>query len=128
MRSTLSKLIPLLVLAAAITLISAACGGNDGEKATETGTAMAPPATELGATAFPLDPPAAPANEIVPREIETAARKLLADELAVDEGEFRLDSAEGVGWSDASLGCPQEGMMYAQVITPGYKLVFDLDG
>ena len=26
-------------------------------------------------------------------------------------------------WPDASLGCPQEGMMYAQVLTPGYLVV-----
>ena len=41
---------------------------------------------------------------------------------------MRLDSSESVQWSDASLGCPQEGMLYAQVITPGYKLVFNLSG
>ena len=61
-------------------------------------------------------------------EVEAAARKLLAYELEVDESGFKLDSSEGVGWSDASLGCPQEGMAYAQVITPGYKLIFDLAG
>ena len=44
----------------------------------------------------------------------------------MDAGSFRLDSSESVRLPDASLGCPQEGMMYAQVITPGYRLVFDL--
>ena len=29
---------------------------------------------------------------------------------------------------NASLGCPKEGMAYTQVITPGYKLIFDLAG
>ena len=126
MWSTLSGFIRLMVLAAAIALAVAACGGNDGEK--EAAVTVLPPAAESGAPAFPSDTPAAPSNEIVPGEIETAARKLLADELDADEGSFRLDSSEGVGWSDASLGCPEEGMMYAQVITPGYKLVFDLGG
>ena len=60
--------------------------------------------------------------------IETAARKLLGDEVGVGERGFILDSTESVQWSDASLGCPQEGQGYAQVITPGYKLVFDLAG
>ena len=69
-----------------------------------------------------------PTNGTVAGEIEAAARKFLAGELEVDEGDLRLDSSEGVQWSDASLGCPQESMMYAQVITPGYKLVFDLSG
>ncbi len=26
-------------------------------------------------------------------------------------------------WPDTSLGCPQKGMMYAQVITPGFRVV-----
>jgi hypothetical protein len=30
--------------------------------------------------------------------------------------------AEQVVWPDSSLGCPQEGMLYAQVLTPGYLI------
>ena len=37
-------------------------------------------------------------------------------------------SVEAVDWSDSSLGCPKGGMMYAQVITPGYKIVLESDG
>ena len=61
-------------------------------------------------------------------EVETAARKLLADEVGVGERGFILNSSESVQWPDASLGCPKEGEGYAMVITPGYKLVFDLAG
>lgn len=32
-------------------------------------------------------------------------------------------SYEPVEWSDASLGCPKEGEMYAAVITPGYRVI-----
>jgi len=42
--------------------------------------------------------------------------------------EIKLVSIEAVEWSDSSLGCPQEGFMYAQVITPGYLLLFEVDG
>lgn len=127
MRSNPSAFILLMVLAAATALLAAAaCGGNDGEK--EAVVTATPPATESGAPAFPSDTPAPRSDDTVPGEIETAARKLLADELEADAGSLRLDGSEGVEWSDASLGCPQEGMMYAQVITPGYKLVFDLEG
>ena len=126
MRLKLLEFIPLMALAAAITLAGVACGGdNDEGTARETAT---PPATESGAPALPSDTPAAPSNGTVPGDIETAARMLLADELDADAGSFRLDSSESVQWSDASLGCTEEGMMYAQVITPGYKLVFDFDG
>ena len=69
-----------------------------------------------------------PANETVPGEIEPAAGALLADELEADESGFNLDSSEKVMWSDASAGCPKEGMAYAQVVTPDCKLIFDLAG
>ncbi len=39
-----------------------------------------------------------------------------------------LKSAQAVEWRDSSLGCPMEGMMYAQVITPGYLIVFQAAG
>ena len=81
-------------------------GDTEGKGATET-------ATPSGAPAFPPNTPGPPANEPVPGEIETAAPKLLAGELEADEGELKLDGSESVQWSDASLGCPQEGMMYA---------------
>ena len=127
MRSTLSGFIHRVALAAAIALAVATCGGNDEEKgAAESATAM--PAAELGTPAPQLNTPAPTANETVPGEIEAAARKFLADELEVDKGDFKLDSSEGMAWSDASLGCPKQGFMYAQVITPGYKLTFDLAG
>ncbi len=119
MRLKLLKFISLMALVAAISLMSAvACGGNDDEGG----------AAQEAATSAPTTESAPPANETIPEEIESAARKLLADELGADEGDFRLDSSEGVEWSDTSLGCPQEGYVYAQVITPGYMLVFDHAG
>ena len=44
----------------------------------------------------------------------------LAQRLAVSLNEIVLLEATSVVWPDASLGCPQEGMEYAQVLTPGY--------
>ena len=130
MKSRMSESISLVALAATVVLmVAAACGGNDAEESgAAQGAGAASPTTESGTPAFPLDTPAPSANETVPGEIEAAARKLLADELGADEGDFRLDSSEGVGWPDTSLGCPQEGMAYAQVLTPGYKLVFHHGG
>jgi hypothetical protein len=34
-----------------------------------------------------------------------------------------VERVESQEWPDASLGCPQQGMFYAQVITPGYVVV-----
>ncbi len=35
---------------------------------------------------------------------------------------------EAVDWSDASLGCPEPGQVYAQVITPGYRVLLEAAG
>ena len=40
-----------------------------------------------------------------------------------DDG-LELVSDEPVQWEDTSLGCPQAGMVYAQVITPGHRITF----
>jgi hypothetical protein len=39
-----------------------------------------------------------------------------------------LVTVEYVEWPDASLGNPEPGMAYAQVITPGFKIVFEAGG
>ncbi len=52
------------------------------------------------------------------RAIEDAARTT-----GVDPGSVRVLNVEARDWPDASLGCPKPGMMYAQVITPGYLVV-----
>ncbi|MEX1280087.1 MAG: hypothetical protein AB1Z57_10600 [Acidimicrobiia bacterium] len=36
--------------------------------------------------------------------------------------------AEAVEWSDASFGCPVADVTYAQVITPGYRVVVGAGG
>ena len=48
-----------------------------------------------------------------------------ASQLGVPIDEIVVVSAEAKEWSDASLGCPQEGEMYAQVITPGFQIIVE---
>jgi ABC-type transport system substrate-binding protein len=43
----------------------------------------------------------------------------LATRLAIDPADVEVLSAVLVTWPDASLGCPQPGMQYAQVLTDG---------
>jgi hypothetical protein len=59
--------------------------------------------------------------------IETAKQDL-AQRLSISTSDIVLVDAKEVVWSDGSLGCPQPGMMYAQVLTPGYliKLKYDI--
>lgn len=60
--------------------------------------------------------------------IEDMASSFLAGKLGVAPAELTFVRAEPTDWADASLGCPQPDVAYAQVITPGYKLTFDRDG
>ena len=53
---------------------------------------------------------------------------VLTQRLSLAPEAIQLVSVEAVEWSDASLGCPQPGMMYAQVITPGYLVVLEAEG
>ena len=46
----------------------------------------------------------------------------LAQRSNIPANEITLLEATAVTWSDSSLGCPQEGMVYAQVLTPGYLI------
>ena len=68
--------------------------------------------------------------EIIPgsEEALAAAVEDLSEQTGVSPGQITLVSMEAVEWSDSSLGCPQPGFMYAQVITPGFKIVLEADG
>ena len=48
------------------------------------------------------------------------AKEDLAQRLSIPISDISLVEAKAVIWSDSSIGCPQPGMMYAQVLTPGY--------
>lgn len=51
-----------------------------------------------------------------------------ADRAGVDEVEVELVSVSAEEFSDSSLGCPEEGRMYAQVITPGFRVLVSAGG
>jgi hypothetical protein len=47
----------------------------------------------------------------------------LAQRLSIDGDQIAVVSAELKTWPDSSLGCPQPGMQYAQVMTDGALIV-----
>lgn len=85
-----------------------------------------------GCRPIPMDgaPPASPAlpaeAPVVVGEAERplvdAALAQVATDLGLEPADLQLAGFEAVDWPDASLGCPQPEMMYAQVVTPGYRL------
>jgi hypothetical protein len=62
------------------------------------------------------------------QQVLEVAKDDLARRLALSPWEISVTSVEAVEWSDASLGCPQPGMAYAQVITPGFLIVLEAAG
>lgn len=57
-----------------------------------------------------------------------AAKQLFAETEQVDVSAIRVVSTDAVTWPDGSLGCPQPGQMYVQVLTDGYRVVLDAGG
>jgi hypothetical protein len=55
--------------------------------------------------------------------IEDAASKQNVGVVAVT-----VLSGQAVDWADGSLGCPEPGMSYVQVLTPGYLVLVDAGG
>lgn len=90
------------------------------------GTEPAPaaPATEAQPAAEPTLAPAVDAD----RNVFAAVIADAAAVLGVEQEEIELAEVAEVEWPDASLGCPESGMMYAQVITPGYRVVVQAAG
>jgi hypothetical protein len=83
----------------------------------------------------PMPSTTVPSQEITPAAtgaLRPAAVELavadLAGQLGIAAEAITVRSVEAVEWSDASLGCPEPGMMYAQVITPGYRIVLEANG
>jgi hypothetical protein len=123
----------VLVMVAAVWV--AGCGGVPAEApAREELSSARSQSVEVGdlkeETMTPIPTPE-PAQVTPPPEAEQVVQLALEDltgRLGLASEEVRLVSVEAVEWSDASLGCPQPGMMYAQVITPGFLVTLEAGG
>jgi len=85
------------------------------------GAATAPPVVlDVPEGAAPIAPPA---GQIQPSPALQQAIATAARETGVPESSVQALRAEQTEWPDASLGCPRPGVAYAQVITPGWRIV-----
>ncbi|MGC8874503.1 MAG: hypothetical protein ACP5SI_08680 [Chloroflexia bacterium] len=64
-----------------------------------------------------------PAQPLVDRVVAD-----LAARLGVPGNEIAVLKVQEVDWPDSSLGCPQPGYAYLQVITPGYQILLQAQG
>jgi hypothetical protein len=126
-RGTRSWLLGTAILA----LLASACG------AVVEGQATPPP---VAATPSPA-PPSAPVSTLVSPSPESssnpeaqtavdAAKRDAAERLgiAANSGDLHVQQIEAREWPDSSLGCPRQGLMYSQIVTPGYLVVIGAPG
>lgn len=75
----------------------------------------------------PAEEPA-PVTGEVPDELLDAITADLGKRFHLDTAGLRPVRAESVNWNDGALGCPKPDQVYTQAITPGYHIVFEIDG
>lgn len=115
-----------LLLMGLLAVLLSACGG----------TPMPVVDADMGDTPVPeadtpkaTDVPAAENGGVSAQVVLDALEQDVLRELGLGaEEELALVSYEPVTWNDASLGCPEPDMMYAQVLSPGYLVIFNHDG
>ena len=56
------------------------------------------------------------------------AKEDLASCKGIDKEKIAVAVVKAVNWPDTSLGCTEPGMVYAQVITRGYRILLSYDG
>jgi hypothetical protein len=87
--------------------------------------------TAIVVTPVPARSPAVanPTSNLTPggNNVQSLAKQAVANDMqrnyGVSVANQEMVSISETEWSDSSLGCPQPGMTYLQVITPGYLIV-----
>jgi hypothetical protein len=131
-----SYTIPGITLVLIVVVWAAGCGvaptavapGDGGVNNTQSQSVETTRVKEATMTPLPTTEPAEVEPPPEAERVVQLAREDLAQRLGLAPDAMRLVSVEAVDWSDASLGCPQPGMMYAQVITPGFRVVLEANG
>jgi hypothetical protein len=82
------------------------------------------PTPTASPTAFPAPGQGGGTSIAPPPELVGAAQRQLALHLKVSPADLPLQSANAKEWPDGSLGCPQNGQAYPQIVTPGFLLIF----
>jgi hypothetical protein len=63
-----------------------------------------------------------------PAALLDSLRADLARRTGVAAGDVHVVSARAMWWNDGSLGCPQPGMAYMQMIVDGYWVILEAQG
>lgn len=107
-------------------LLLAACGSDDGT--TEVATEADDTSTTTTEADMSDDTTSSSGGGGAPTGGAQVAIDDLAEHLGVEPDQIEVVSADAVTWRDSSVGCPQKGFMYQQVLTEGTRIVLEVDG
>lgn len=126
------------IIAVMAILTVAACG-QVGDGASETSTSTQPPVESTTTTASPAEftttstdesqdqqasqgDPQYPESEVTGTLLEAITADA-AERTGVDPADVDIVSVTEETFNDSSLGCPEPGQVYTQVITPGHIVI-----
>ncbi len=90
-------------------------------------TSATPTSGRATATASRAATPSTRGTMDYPDVVRAAIAQATTD-LGVAPDQLTIVAVEARDWPDSSLGCPQPGRAYAQIVTPGYRLVVEANG
>ncbi len=90
-------------------------------------TGVACAATEQPEIRFVAGQGSVEALDAEQRALARLAIATLADDRGISSDRIRVDTIRAVQWPDSSLGCPQPGQQYLQVVTPGHRISLRVD-
>lgn len=125
----------VMLAIAAFTMLSAACT-NDGDASNEAPASVEDRRAIMEKETKDTSPRRAPSNEAetvqgsgeVPPQLLAIFQDDLARRALVKHDTITVVSSTEQQWSDGAMGCPQPGMMYTQMIVPGYRVVLRAGG
>jgi hypothetical protein len=124
---------PILIAALCAAGLLAACGSDDASTDVETGSDdTTTTVDDTTTTEADMTDDDTTDDDTADGPASTGGSQFAVQDLAahldVETSEIDVVSAEAVTWSDSSVGCPQKGFMYQQVITEGTRIILEVDG
>jgi hypothetical protein len=117
-------LLRLIVLQLLTAVLASACAGATGPGQLSTPSPSAPTQEDE----MPKDPPLPTLRSPGLQALIEKAEEDLAQRLSMEMAQISLIKAEDVVWADSSLGCPQSGTVYIQVLTSGFLIHLEAAG
>lgn len=102
-------------------MLLAGCTSPGGPMSTPSASGSRPPFPTMS----PVGTPSGTPTQVTPAQLQAITADLVARGVTAPP---TVTSAMAVTWNDSSLGCPKPGMMYSQVITPGFRVLVEADG